>query len=247
MKITIVQLLFISFIPNLFSQNFLSTKIGDQLWTQKNSELDEFRNGDKIKEVKSKEEWYKAGNKEEPAWCYYQFDPKNANLGKLYNYYVISDTRNIAPNGWKVPSFNDFFNLIKFLDPLCSEKYFEKNGSLAGGHLKLKDELENSPYNCPQISSNFNAILAGGFAPSLNYPEFDWIPIGEKAMFWCITDWNAILDYVNKANLPQVKQNILSGNLEDKAIVFRLRNYNCIIDADDDPKLNGYYLRLIKE
>jgi uncharacterized protein (TIGR02145 family) len=247
MKITMVQLLFLSFIPNLFSQNFISIKIGNQVWSQKNSEIVEFRNGDRIKEILNKEDWLKAGYREVPAWCYYKFDSKYAYLGKIYNYYAISDIRNIAPNGWKIPTFNDYFNLVQAIDTLCSKKNFEKNGSMAGGSIKMKDKVNNSQTDCPQINSNFNAILAGGFSPSVNYPEYDWITIGEKAMFWCITDWNSILDFLDESTLDQAKKNIQSGKLDDKAIVFRLRNYDCIIDADDDPKINGYYLRFLKE
>jgi uncharacterized protein (TIGR02145 family) len=134
---SISTIIFLSFFANFISQNFQTVKIGSQQWTQKNSEIDEFRNGEKINEVKTKEDWLKVANLKEPAWCYYEFDSKNAYLGKLYNYYAISDKRNIAPNGWKTPSFFDFFSLIKSIDPLCTEKYFEKNGSLSGGSLKI--------------------------------------------------------------------------------------------------------------
>jgi hypothetical protein len=55
------------------------------------------------------------------------------------------------------------------------------------------------------------------------------------------------LNIIDESNIDKVKKNIESGKLDDKAIVFRLRNYDCIIDADDDPKMNGYYLRFLKE
>jgi uncharacterized protein (TIGR02145 family) len=229
-----------------FSQDLPFIKIGNQIWTQKNFDKTFFRNGQEIKEIYSKEDWLKAGYREEPAWCYYNFDTKNANLGKLYNYYAVSDPRNIAPLGWRVPIFEDYYTLVKFLDPLCTKENFGRSGSLAGGNLKSRDNLWIGN-NCPQINSNFNAIPAGGYSPSLDYPEFDWDKKGEKAMFWCLTNWDSIFDFSEPSRLEELKSNIESGKLKDKAIVIRLDIRDCEIDGDDDPKLCGYSLRLLKE
>lgn len=229
-----------------FSQDLTFTKIGNQIWMQKNFENTRFRNGDVIKEVKSKEEWFKAGYREEPAWCYFDFDPKNARFGKLYNYYAISDSRNIAPPGWRVPSFQDYYTLVNYLDPLCTKEYFASHGSLSGGSLKSKDSRWKND-NCQQINSNFNAIPSGGYSPSLNYPEFDWNKLGEEAMFWCITNWESVIDFFDSRRLEEFKNDIQAGALNDKAIVIKLNASNCEVGGDDDPKLNGYSLRLLKD
>jgi uncharacterized protein (TIGR02145 family) len=241
-------LIFIGILANsvLFAQDLLSVKIGAQVWTVKNYDVDSFSNGEKIKQVNSKEEWFKAGYRGEPAWCYNNFDEQYANLGKLYNYFAICDARNLAPDGWRIPKFEDYFQLINYIEPLCTKEYFSKSGSLAGGSLKSKNGLWKDSA-CPQIESNFSAIAAGGYSPSIDYPEYDWDPIGEKAMFWCFTEWEKMSEYIDAEHLKRFQQDLISGEFNDKAIVFRLRNYDCKIDADDDPKINGYYLRLIKE
>jgi len=239
----------IIFSLNLFllnSQDLPSIKIGNQVWLQKNYDNIFFRNGEEIKEIKNKEDWLKAGYKEEPAWCYYDFEVKNAHLGKLYNYYAISSSNNIAPLGWRVPSFQDYYTLVNYLDPLCTEEYFGYHGSLAGGNLKLKDSLWNIN-DCPQINSNFNAIPAGGYSPSVYFPEYDWENKGEKAMFWCLTNWDSLTIFIKPRNLEKFKKGLQTGEFSDKAIVIRLNNKDCRIDSDDDPKLCGYSLRLIKQ
>ena len=246
MKKAIAILFLISFKIG-FSQDSPYVKIGHQTWMQKNLDKTIFRNGEKIKEIKSKEEWFKAGYREEPAWCYYNFDSKNANLGKLYNYFAVSDPRNIAPIGWRVPSFQDFYTLVNLIDPLCTKKYFANNGSLAGGSLKIKDNINWVGDNCSQISSNFNAIPAGGYSPSFDYPEYDWDRLNESAMFWCITKWENVNEFIDESDLDQFRTDRLTGKFRDKSIVIRLRKGNCKIDGDDDPKLNGYYLRLLKD
>ena len=71
-----------------------SVKIGEQEWMSQNLNVDHFRNGDILPEVKTKEEWVKAGEENQPAWCYYENNPSNGEkYGKLYNWYAVSDLR----------------------------------------------------------------------------------------------------------------------------------------------------------
>jgi uncharacterized protein (TIGR02145 family) len=92
-------------------------KIGDQIWMNKNLDVDRFRNGDYIPQAKTAQEWIKAYENEQPAWCYYDNDSSNyyeydldvlplngEKFGKLYNWYAVNDPRGLAPLGWHVPS-----------------------------------------------------------------------------------------------------------------------------------------------
>lgn len=91
-------------------------KIGDQIWMTENLNVDQFRNGDPIPEAKTEEEWNLAGEAKQPAWCYYQNDPVNgAKYGILYNWYAVNDSRGLAPEGWKIPSDEDWSCLADFL------------------------------------------------------------------------------------------------------------------------------------
>jgi uncharacterized protein (TIGR02145 family) len=223
--------------------------LGGQTWTNVNLSVDRFRNGEIIMESKNKEDWLKAGYRGEPSWCYYMFDEKYSHLGKLYNYYAVISPNNIASKGWTVPSYFDYFNLIKFLDPLITHEYFMDNGSLSGGSLKIKNSKKYwTEKDCKQIDSKFNAIPSGGYSPSLNYPEYDWDNVGEVTRLWCITDWEIIIEtsIKNEDEKNKLLAKLSAGKLNEKAIVFRLDKW-CDIDADDDPKLSGYSLRLIKD
>lgn len=82
-----------------------SVMIGDQVWMSENLNVATFSNGDPIPEVRSDEEWVKAGEAGEPAWCYFQNDPANGDkYGRLYNWYAVVDERGLAPEGWHIPS-----------------------------------------------------------------------------------------------------------------------------------------------
>ncbi len=91
--------------------------IGNQEWLKRNLDVASFRNGDPIPEVKTDEEWKRAGENKQPAWCYYNNDPTNGPIyGKLYNWYAVNDPRGLAPIGWHIPSDEEWTALIEHLD-----------------------------------------------------------------------------------------------------------------------------------
>lgn len=99
-------------VTDINGQTYKTVFIGSQTWMAENLNVDRFRNGDVIPEAKTDEEWKTACRNFQPAWCYYKNDPKNAaKFGKLYNFWAVIDSRGIAPNGWKVPSDDDFNKL----------------------------------------------------------------------------------------------------------------------------------------
>ena len=133
-----------------------SVKIGTQTWMSENLNVSTFRNGDPIPEAKSIEEWKQACENKQPIWCFYEFDSKNeSKYGRLYNCYVLLDSRVISPKGWKLPLAKDFELLLKHVDPKTSilnadmfdsingvnNKFYSLN---AGEKLKSNNGWENS-------------------------------------------------------------------------------------------------------
>ena len=98
------------------SSSIKSVKIGNQTWMTENLNVDRFRNGDLIPEAKTNQDWENAGYNEKPVWCYYNFNSKfGEKYGKLYNWYAVNDPRGLAPEGWHIPSKNDWEFLNNFL------------------------------------------------------------------------------------------------------------------------------------
>lgn len=90
--------------------------INDQEWAAENLTTKVFRNGDIIMEAQSYDEWEHAAENKIPAWCYYKKNDRNeAVYGILYNWYAVNDPRGLAPDGWKVPSIEDWEKLATFL------------------------------------------------------------------------------------------------------------------------------------
>ena len=79
---------------------YKTVKIGGQEWMAENLNVSKFRNGDIIPHAKSNAEWKAAGEKKQPAWCYYENDPSNGvKYGKLYNWYAVRDPRGVGTTG----------------------------------------------------------------------------------------------------------------------------------------------------
>ena len=135
MKLT--SLLFIA-VVSISSFGFAQTvTIGTQTWTTKNLDVATFRNGDAIPQAKTDEEWQVAGDNKQPAWCYYDNDPKNgAKYGKLYNWYAVNDARGLAPLGYHIPSDTEWTKLSDYLggEESAGEKMKRNSGWFANGN-----------------------------------------------------------------------------------------------------------------
>jgi uncharacterized protein (TIGR02145 family) len=95
------------------NKTYQTIQIGSQVWMAENLDVAQFTNGDKIPEADKDKEWLKAGNKKNPAWCYYNNDPASSKLGKLYNFYAVADPRGLAPAGWHIPTELEWKTLME--------------------------------------------------------------------------------------------------------------------------------------
>lgn len=159
-------------------KNMTEIKIGTQIWMSENLNIDCFSNGDSIPEAKTKDEWEAAGSNRQPAWCLY----KNSQfLGKLYNWYAISDARGLAPNGWLLPTRNDWESLFEYI----------------GGTKLAGKKLKNNSSSWEEFGGDddFNfSVFPAGFR-SCDFPVKDsegYTPYGWWVHYWV----NKPLDYV---------------------------------------------------
>lgn len=91
-------------------------EVGNQIWSNRNLDVNTFRNGDEIPEAKNATEWQVYCKANKPAYCYLNFDKKNGKkYGKLYNFHAVMDERRLAPKGWHIPSKVEYETLITFL------------------------------------------------------------------------------------------------------------------------------------
>jgi len=98
--------------------------IGTQTWIAENLRNTHYQNGESILEVRDTTTWI---NLSTGAYCDYNNSSSIvATYGRLYNWYAVKDSRNIAPNGWHVATEADWEVLTTYLG----------GESIAGGKLK---------------------------------------------------------------------------------------------------------------
>jgi uncharacterized protein (TIGR02145 family) len=130
------------------NENSNEVKIGNQVWMKENLNVSRFRNGDPIPEAKTKDEWIQAGIERQAVWCYYDNDFKNGTkYGKLYNWYAVNDPRGLAPEGWDIPTDDDWEILYAFLGDRADFKLKSKD------YWSIKNDLTNL--------SGFDAVPSG--------------------------------------------------------------------------------------
>jgi len=147
-------------------------KIGNQIWMTKNLDIDTFRNGDLIPQAKTIEEWKRAGENKQPAWCYYNNDLGNgAKYGKLYNWYAVIDSRGLAPTGYHIPSDLEWTTLTDYL----------------GDDLELGNKLKNTN----GWADNRNGTNSSGFsALPGGYRSYNggFYSMGSDGYWWSSTE-----------------------------------------------------------
>lgn len=150
----------------------------------KNLDVTSYSNGDPVPYVPDSAEWstLKTG-----AWCYSNNLEESGKLyGRLYNWYAVNDPRGLAPSGWRIPTNDDWIELVGNLDGLL----------LAGGKLKAVSSLWLPPNKGATNSSGFTALPAGGrrgsgmFAGTGSYTAF-WTATTDEsreeyAMGWAL-------------------------------------------------------------
>jgi uncharacterized protein (TIGR02145 family) len=103
---------------------YKTIKIGTQWWMGENLKTTRYRNGDTIPSVIDNGQWSKLNI---GAKCINNNDLEQFNIyGYLYNWFAVIDSRNVAPNGWHVPSNSEWETLILYLG----------GDSVAGGKLR---------------------------------------------------------------------------------------------------------------
>jgi uncharacterized protein (TIGR02145 family) len=167
--------------------NFYHTvTIGTQVWMVENLKTTKYRNGDSILNITDsiKFEESKVGT-----YKMYNNDKKIANTyGNLYNWNAVNDKRNIAPEGWHVPTCIEWYTLINYLggDDIAAEKLME-SGSI---HWK-KDYQQNVGTN----ETGFTALPAGGSGG-----KYGDVNLGEDALWWSSTEessWGACFYFID--------------------------------------------------
>jgi uncharacterized protein (TIGR02145 family) len=125
---------------------YRSVDIGEQTWMAENLRAVHYRDGSEIPKVTDLYTWTDLTT---GGFCYYDNDSLNKYIyGALYNWYVIEDERKICPEGWHVPSDEEWTELENYM-----------GGSLYAG-MKLK-EIGQSHWASPNVGATNESGFTG--------------------------------------------------------------------------------------
>ena len=166
--------------------------IGKQTWMAENLRVTRYRNGDPIR--------YLPVNKNgqdslqfmtQGVYCAYN-DTANpdsiATYGLLYGGYAVTDPRGIAPEGWHVPTAQEWDSLIVAVNYGINDIDDYGNSKLVGGKLK---EGGNRHWHSPNYANNTSGFsaLPGGF----RFTDNTYNRLGSACLFWTSTSYSPSL------------------------------------------------------
>ena len=161
-------------ITDIDGNKYKTVKIDNQVWMAENLKVTHYRNGDPISNITINRNWEKLKT---GAYCNYNNDEKYVPVyGRLYNWYAVNDVRGLAPEGWHVPTDEEWHTLVDYL-----------GGNLIAGD-KLKEtgtERWSSPNIGATNESGFSG-LPGGYR-SHNGPFYSF---GYYAFFWSASSFS---------------------------------------------------------
>ncbi len=152
--------------------------IGTQHWMAENLKVNKYNDGTVIPNIipKGEREWHSDG-----AWCYYDNKQvNNSKYGKLYNWWVVNNTKNVCPIGWHVPSSNDWHTLIDYLGG--PKEVIENHGSYTITHSYLDDNTAGkmkstnywkNPNEGANNASLFTALPGGSLTSGSSVGEYN--------------------------------------------------------------------------
>lgn len=156
---------------------YKTIQIGTQTWMAENLRVTKYRNGDPIFLIADNTAWTTTtsgaySNSLTPN------DDYTATYGRYYNAYAVTDSRNIAPVGWHVPTNTEWAALVTYLGGQYS----------AGGKLKETGSTHWLGGNAGATNSTGFSGVPGGYR---SYVNGAYQSIGSYGYFWTQTAFDA--------------------------------------------------------
>ena len=211
------------FVMDIDGNRYGTIKIGDQTWMTENLKVTHYRDGSAITLETDNAEWVALTTE---AYCiYYNYISfEGDDYGALYNWYALTDSRNIAPEGWHVPTDTDWKELEMALG--MSQSSADADGSRGtneGSKLAGNSVLWNSGAleNDTEFDSSGFTALPGGYR---HYFNGNFYNRGYFGYFWSSSESASFYAWYRRLNY-------------DNSDVTRSTNY----------KQAGYAVRLLKD
>jgi len=171
---TTVSIIDMQNILDIDGNSYNAVQIGKQIWMVENLRVTKYRNGDPIQNL-GIDAWDTVTHGTQGV---YENNAENIDaFGLLYNWFAVSDSRNIAPDGWHIPT---------------SQEYEELYGYAGWDSRPLKSSdftLWNEQYYCGTNETGFSAV-PGGILEHGDYntnSPAEYRHLGDCGYYWTTT------------------------------------------------------------
>ena len=198
------------------SNVYKTITIGTQTWMAENLRTTKFRDGTEMPNI-----CYGLWNlSKNDAYCSYNNTTDAVSIatyGRLYNWYTVTNSHNIAPEGWHVPTDAEWTTLITYLG----------GESVAGGKMKESGKTHwIAPNTDATNESGFTSLPTGLRGSGGSNPEPFFSFMGACSYYWSSTEPGPNYAVGNYCRLSC-----------DNATVYRY----------DNSKAEGFAVRLVKD
>ena len=178
-------------VTDIDANQYATVIIGTQEWMAENLRTTKYANGDVIPNVTDPNQWYSILS---GAWCHYQNNTQyEIPFGKLYNWYVVGDSRKVCPTGWHVPTDTEWTILEDYLGPDAGAKMKSIDTQFV-----IFQPIWNNPSIYATNESGFSALPGGNrdIESPDNYAYFEGIPY--SGGWWSSTFDTGICYYMRR-------------------------------------------------
>ena len=126
--------------------------IGEQVWMAENLRVTRYADGTSIPTGLDNTSWENTTDGAYAIYPHSQIDGLNSDeevveaYGKLYNWYAVDDASGLCPAGWRVPTYDDWTELVDYVVEQGYPNNNEANG--AGNALKSCRQVDHDDKEC---------------------------------------------------------------------------------------------------
>jgi uncharacterized protein (TIGR02145 family) len=160
----------------LFAQEKIElVNFNNDWWSMTNLSVTQFRNGDEIRNAKTRDEWVECLQNGIPAYCAYKNDTTLAKkYGYMYNWFAIADPRGLAPAKTRVAHNGDYSRLYIYVN---NGAVSYPGTGIVGQRLRSKEGWE---IGAPGENLDSFAILPGGYRNE----NGEFMGLGKETALW---------------------------------------------------------------
>ncbi len=221
-------------IMDIDSNLYQTVEIGEQCWMAENLKVTHYRDGTPIPLVTDAGTWAGLSS---GAYCEYDNDPTNVPVyGRLYNWYAVDDAHGLAPDGWHVPTDDEWKELEMFLGMSeATADSTNSRGTNQGSKLASREDLwdDGNLESDLEFAYTEFAALPGGSRSSEGYymDEHSHARLWSSSFVDISGAWTRILRY-DKTSIHRGYEGLVKQGY----------SVRCILDPESRPldaSING--------